>query len=54
MQKNKQDLQIEMYKAKTDRDFKESTAKNDTERTKVEIAQLHDGNPYNDTIKQVH
>lgn len=44
---------IDMYKAETDRNYKVSQAKNDELRTKVEIGQLYDGNPYNDTIKQV-
>ena len=43
-----------MYKAKTDRDYKEAETRNDALRTKVELEQLHDGNPYNDTIKQIH
>ena len=46
-------VEIERYKAQTDRDFKEKTAENDLLRTKVEIEQLHDGNPYNDTVRQV-
>ena len=46
--------QIDMYKAETDRTYKEAQAKNDELRTQVEIEQLHDGNPYNDTIKQLH
>ena len=53
-QKIESDAQINMYKAKTDRDYKESEAKNDALRTQVEINQLHDGNPYNDTVKQLH
>ena len=53
-QKIESDSQINMYKAKTDRDYKEAEARNDALRTKVELEQLHDGNPYNDTIKQLH
>ena len=45
--------QVEMYKAKTDRTFKESTAENDSKRTEIELLQLRDGNPYNDEIKNV-
>lgn len=54
MQKNKQDAQIRMYQAKTDRDYKQNTAENDNKRTEIELAQAHDGNPYNDKVKQIH
>ena len=54
MQKNKQDAQIKMYQAKTDRDYKQNTAENDNKRTEIELAQVHDGNPYNDKVKQIH
>lgn len=53
IQKNKQDAQIRMYQAKTDRDYKQNTAENDNKRTEIELAQIHDGNPYNDKIKEV-
>ena len=52
--KVQQSGQIDMYKAETDRTYKEAQAKNDELRTQVELEQLHDGNPYNDTIKQLH
>lgn len=45
--------QVEMYKAKTDRTFKESQAENDTKRTEIELLQLRDGNPYNDEVKNL-
>ena len=54
MQKNKQDAQIRMYQAKTDRDYKQNTAENDNKRTEIELAQVHDGNPFNDKVKQIH
>lgn len=54
IQKNKQDAQIRMYQAKTDRDYKQNTAENDNKRTEIELAQVHDGNPYNDKVKQIH
>lgn len=44
---------IEWFKARTDRDFKSSQAENDSQRTEIEIAQMYDGNPYNDTVRQV-
>jgi septal ring factor EnvC (AmiA/AmiB activator) len=52
-QNNQVKAEIERYKAQTDRNYKEKEAENDLYRTQVEIAQLHDGNPYNDTIRQV-
>lgn len=48
-----QNYKIEMYKANTDRTYKEATVEEQKRRTQVEIAQLTDGNPYNDKIKQV-
>jgi hypothetical protein len=37
-----------MFKAKTERTYRESLAENDTKRTEIEYMQLYDGNPYND------
>ena len=48
-----QKYKIEMYKADTERSFKEATIEEQKKRTKVEIAQLTDGNPYNDNIRQI-
>ena len=45
--------EVEMFKAKTDRTFKESQAENDTKRTEIELMQLYDGNPYNDKIRDI-
>ena len=45
--------QVDDYKAKTDRTFKESQAENDTKRTEIELMQLNDGNPYNDEVKNI-
>lgn len=45
--------QIEQYKADTDRRYKEATAEEQKRRTQVELAQLTDGNPYNDKIRQI-
>ena len=42
-----------MFKAKTDRTYKESQAENDSKRTEIEMMQLYDGNPYNDEIKNL-
>ena len=52
-QKIQLQYQVEDFKAKTDRTFKESQAENDTKRTEIELMQLYDGNPYNDEVKNV-
>lgn len=44
---------IDWYKAITEREFRESTAENDTTRTEIERMQLYDGNPRNDEIKNI-
>ena len=49
--KLQQQVKIDMYKAQTDRSYKEAVAENDKRKTDVEIAQLGDNNPYNDEIK---
>ena len=46
------DVHILNY-ALTDRTFKEAKSENDTKRTEIELMQLHDGNPYNDKIRQL-
>lgn len=45
--------QIDDYRNKTERTFKESQAENDTKRTQIELLQLQDGNPYNDEVKNI-
>ena len=52
-QKLKLQNEVDMFKAKTDRTYKESQAENDTKRTEIEMMQLYDGNPYNDQIKNL-
>ena len=52
-QKIQLQYQVDDYKAKTDRTFKESQAENDSKRTEIELMQLYDGNPYNDEVKNV-
>ena len=52
-EKNQNDAKIKWFEAQTDREYKQASVQNDAERTKVELEQLHDGNPYNDTIKQI-
>ena len=46
-------FQIDDYKAKTERTFKENQAQNDTKRTEIELMQLYDNNPYNDEVKNI-
>ena len=52
-QKIQLQYQVDDYKAKTERTFKESQAENDTKRTEIELMQLYDGNPYNDKVRDV-
>lgn len=53
-EKNKAQIEVEWFKARTDRVYKESQAKEDARRTDIEFLQLHDGNPYNDKVVQMH
>lgn len=45
--------QLEWFNAHTDRQYKEDMAKEAERRTNAEIAQLYDGNPYNDRVRQI-
>ena len=45
--------QIDDFKAKTERSFKENQAENDNKRTEIEYMQLFDDNPYNDKVKNI-
>lgn len=51
-QKTVMEDKVEWYKAQTDRRYKEEMAAEAKRRTEVELQQLHDGNPYNDKIRQ--
>jgi hypothetical protein len=42
---------LDWYNAQTERTRRERELDNDEKRIDVEIAQLRDGNPYNDKIK---
>ena len=57
LQLEQQDLakkyQLEWFKAKTEKAYSEATAEEQKRRTEVELAQLYDGNPYNDKIRQI-
>ena len=48
----KLEYQVNWYKAQTDRTYKDRQLDIEDQRTKVELAQLNDGNPYNDKIRQ--
>ena len=56
LQLEKQKLQfeneIEWYKVKSDKNYKDATIKEQQKKTEIELRQLYDGNPYNDQIKQ--
>ncbi len=52
-EKIQKEYELTMYKNKTDRDYKESVAKNDDRRTAIEVMQLTDDNPYNDKVLQM-
>lgn len=45
------DAQINWYKAKADKKFKEGSIENDSKRVEVEVAQMYDGNPNNNEVK---
>lgn len=49
-EKNKAEVELNWYKAKTDRQYKEARVEQDAKRTRIELLQLHDGNPYNDEV----
>lgn len=52
-QKNKDEIELKWYQARTDREYKQKLQEEQAKRTQIEIAQLHDGNPYNDKLVQV-
>lgn len=45
------DYQVNWFKAQTDRTYRDRQMDIEEKRTEVEIAQLRDGNPYNDQIR---
>lgn len=50
-EKAKIDSEIRWYIARTDRDFKTTQAENDAKKVQIELAQMYDGNPYNDQVR---
>lgn len=53
LEKAKNDTQgeIEWYKARADKDYKEGSVDNDSKRVELEYAQMHDGNNNNNEVK---
>lgn len=51
-QKINLEYQVNWYKAQTERTYKDRQLDIEEKRTDIEIAQLRDGNPYNDKIRQ--
>lgn len=49
--KAKADAEIRWFVARTERDFRTSQAKNDSKKVEIELAQIYDGNPYNDQVR---
>lgn len=45
--------QLEWFNANTDRQYKEDMAEEARKRTSAELAQMYDGNPYNDKVRQI-
>ena len=45
------DAQINWYKAKADKKFKEGSIENDSKRVELEVAQMYDRNPNNNEVK---
>lgn len=50
-QKNKADIEIQWFKARSDKEYKDAQTENDKRKTEIQLMQLYDGNPYNDKIK---
>ena len=48
-----QDYKVEMFKANTERTYREAYIKEQKRRTEVELAQTKDSNPYNDKFAQL-
>lgn len=53
-QKAQLEYKVDWYKAQTERTYREAMVEEAKRRTELEIAQLSDGNPYNNQIRQVN
>ena len=49
-QKAQMENEVNWFKARTERTYREAVAEQDAKRTEIEYLQLHDGNPYNDKV----
>ena len=47
------EYKVDWFKAQTDRTYRQKQMEIEEKRTEIEIAQLRDGNPYNDQIKNI-
>lgn len=47
------EYQVDWFKAQADKAYRDRQLDIEEERTKIELAQMRDGNPYNDKIKQI-
>ncbi len=50
-EKFKAETEINWYKARTEKEFREATSKNNEDKVKIEEKQMYDGNPYNNKVK---
>lgn len=53
-QKMQLEYKVKWLKAQPDYTYKDRQMDIEEKRTEIELAQLHDGNPYNDKIRQIH
>lgn len=53
-QKMQLEYKVNQLKAQSDSTYKDRQMDIEEKRTEIELAQLHDGNPYNDKIRQIH
>lgn len=52
-EKLKREIEIDWFKAKTDRTFKNESIEVDKKKVEIELLQLRDGNPLNDQIRMI-
>ena len=50
-QKLKTDSDIRWYMARTDREYKTSKSETEGKKIEVELAQMYDGNPFNNQVR---
>lgn len=53
-QKMQLEYKVNWLKAQSDSTYKDRQMDIEEKRTEIELVQLHDGNPYNDKIRQIH